>query len=566
MTKRNLSVRLEKYQSRVDEALADLKNYMVIDRTWNHYYTVWKPYPTEISNRLGWLHIAEVMKENLCYMKAVTDSIRADGYTDVLLLGMGGSSLAPEVFSKTFGKNDGFLKLNILDSTDPGTVADREQDLDLSRCLFIVSTKSGGTVETLSFFKYFYNKVADSVGSDKAGEHFIAITDPGSKLESMAEDYKFRETFLNDSTIGGRYSVLSYFGLVPAMLLGIDVGKLLDRATDMMNECQESEDLEDNPSAYLGAIMGGLVAAKRDKLTLVISPPIASFGAWIEQLIAESTGKDGTGILPVDGEDLGSRDIYKDDRLFVYLRLHGDSTHDNAVDALRNTKFPVVQIDLENKYDLGGEFFRWEMATAIAGYHLGINPFDQPDVESAKIRAREMVDTYMQDGTLPLPTSSFDEKDITVYDNTGEKSIKEVLDSFINQAECDSYISIQAYIQPTQKADEALQKFRIKLRNKFKLGTTSGYGPRFLHSTGQLHKGDSNKGLFIQITADDQLDLDIPDDAGKPDSSMTFGILKSAQALGDGQALSDAKRRMIRFHLNDDIAEGLDYLTEKISS
>ncbi len=539
---------------------ADLEAKDVIKRIWQRDYTVWDDdVPTEISNRLGWLDIAKVMKQNVDRMRVLTEIVCNNGYTHALLLGMGGSSLAPEVFRKTFGVKDGYLDLAVLDSTDPGAVLAHAQSLDLSRTLFIVSTKSGGTVETLSFFKFFYNRVAEAVGADDAGKHFVAITDLGSKLADLAELHNFRQIFINDSNIGGRYSALSYFGLVPATLVGVDVDTLLDRAIAMMGACSAEDD---NPAAGLGAAMGMMALDGRDKLTLITSPQIAAFGAWAEQLIAESTGKEGKGILPVDNETLGESDVYGNDRLFIYLRLDGDDTYDAAVQELIDDGQPVVRIDLQDQYDLGGEFFRWEMATAVAGHFLGINPFDQPNVESAKVLAREMVAAYMEEGTLPAMTPKLEEDGITVYSIFTENSLDGTLDSFLKQARPGDYVAIQAYVQPTEETDAALQEFRIRLRDQLKVATTVGYGPRFLHSTGQLHKGDAGRGLFIQFTSDNQQDVFIPDEAAATASSMSFGVLKSAQALGDLKALLNAWRRVIRFHLGTDVVSGLKRLTK----
>ncbi len=552
-------------QKAVDKALTDMKANRVIARIWSHIYNVWKPEPTEISNRLGWLHIAEVMRENVNRIQTLVDAVRKDGYTHALLLGMGGSSLASEVFRKTFDVKDGYLDLAVLDSTDPGAVLAHAKQLDLAKTLFIVATKSGTTLETLSFFKFFYNKVVKTVGSDKAGEHFIAITDPGSHLDALADQYHFRAKFLNDSTIGGRYSALSYFGLVPAMLIGVDVPTLLDRATTMMCNCEgcNCPVVGDNAGAWLGAVMGELAQAGRDKLTLIASPPIAAFGAWLEQLIAESTGKEGKGILPVDGETLGSPEVYGDDRFFVYLRLDGDETYDAAVKTLIAAGQPVVKFNLRDLYDLGGEFFRWEMATAVAGHRLGINPFDQPNVESSKKLAKEMMETYQKEPTLPMPTPTLQKHGITVYANIAAKSLEEVLKSFLAQDDRPrDYVALQAYLQPTEKTSAALQQLRIRLRDHLKLATTVGYGPRFLHSTGQLHKGDAGNGLFIQFTSDSPRDADIPAEVDSESSVSTFGKLKMAQFLGDRKALLKAGRRVILFHLGKDVVGGLRRLTE----
>jgi len=536
------SVSLGSYQEAVDTALDEMVENRILARIWAHDHTVWKPEPAEITNRLGWLHTAEVMSEDFPRLGAFVEDVRAAGYTHVLLLGMGGSSLAPEVFRKTFGVAPGYLDLAVLDSTDPGAVLAYADQLDLARTLFIVSTKSGGTVETLSFFKYFYNRVAGEVGVEEAGEHFVAITDPGSKLADLAGRYNFRATFLNDTNIGGRYSALSYFGLVPAALLGVDVPRLLDDARSMACATESCVEARDNPGAVLGTVLGELAKAGRDKVTFVTSPEIASFGDWVEQLIAESTGKEGKGILPVVGEPIGSPDVYGDDRLFVYLRLEEDDSYDSAVQALEDAGQPVVRLRLKNVYDLGGQFFLWEMATVVASHRLAINPFDQPNVEAAKVLARRMVSEYTETGELPA----------------GEAALltEKVLNEFLSRANPADYIAIQAYIQPTQETDAALQSLRTQLRDRLKLATTVGYGPRFLHSTGQLHKGDAGNGLFIQFTADAAQDVPIPDEAGSLGSSITFGVLKMAQALGDGQALLDTGRRVIRFDLGDDVTGG----------
>ena len=554
-------------QDVVDAALTETKEKKIMARIWAHDHTVWKPEPTEITNRLGWLHTAEVMSDNVHRLKSFAEAMRSDGYSHALLLGMGGSSMAPEVFCKTFGVKEGYLNLAVLDSTAPGAVLAHTERLDFAKTLFIVSTKSGGTEETLSFFKFFYNRVIEAVGTERASEHFIAITDPGSKLANLAKQYNFRATFLNDPNIGGRYSVLSYFGLVPAALVGVELEKLLDRALVMACNCESCNCPSggDNNGARLGVVMGELAKFGRDKVTLITSPAIASFGDWVEQLIAESTGKEGRGILPVVGEPLGPPDAYSNDRLFVYLRLEGDDTQDAAVQALEDAGHPVVRLHLTDIYDLGGQFFLWEMTTVVAGSRIDINPFDQPNVEAAKVLARQMVAAYQNEGKLPELTPALETNGITVYGDVAANSPAEALTTFLEQAQPGAYVSIQAYVQPTAETDAALLAQRTKLRDQSKLATTVGYGPRFLHSTGQLHKGDAGKGLFIQFTADAPEDADIPDEAGSPASSISFGVLKAAQALGDRQALLDAGRRAIRFHLGSDVVGGLKQLTEALA-
>ncbi|HED03371.1 MAG TPA: bifunctional transaldolase/phosoglucose isomerase [Candidatus Fraserbacteria bacterium] len=570
--RRALKASLSNDQGVFDRALARLKADRVIGRIWAHDYTVWKPEPAEISNRLGWLNIAQAMAAQLPRLEQLARAVHQAGYGQALLLGMGGSSLAPELFSQVFGpeararRDAPRLDLAVLDSTDPGAILDQAERLDLKKTLFIVSTKSGTTIETLSFFKFFYNRVAEVLGPDRAGEHFIAITDPGSPLIELAERYKFREIFLNDPNIGGRYSALSYFGLVPAALVGVELEKLLDRALTAACNCEACNcPIEgDNAGARLGVALGALDKSGRDKLTLIASPPIAAYGAWAEQLIAESTGKEGQGILPVADEPLGAPDVYGDDRLFVYLRLEGDETYDAVVSALIQAGQPVLRLNLRDLYDLGGQFFLWEMATAVAGHILGINPFDQPNVEAAKVLARQMVATYQEKGTLPTLTPALQAGEISVYTDMRVDNLQDALSTFLERAKPGDYIALQAYLQPTEETSAALQRLRTQLRDRLKLATTVGYGPRFLHSTGQLHKGDGGRGLFIQIVSQSPQDLPIPDEAGSSSSSLSFGLLKAAQSLGDRQALLDAGRRVIRFELGQDIIGGLKRLEEAI--
>jgi transaldolase/glucose-6-phosphate isomerase len=564
MTRRqDISFSVGKYQCLVGKALAEIKDRYVVERIWAHDHTVWKPEPTEITNRLGWLQSPATTIDDVQRVQAFADAERSDGYTHAVLLGMGGSSLAPEVFRKTFGVREGYLDLSVLDSTVPGAVLAYADQLDPVRTLFVVSTKSGTTVETLSFFKFFYNWMVEAVGATQAGGHFIAITDPGSPLVDIAADYRFRETFLNDPNIGGRYAALSYVGSVPVALIGMDIGKLLDRAAQMARDCKPSG-REDNPGSRLGAILGELAGVKRDKVTFVASAQLASFGDWLEQLIAESTGKEGKGILPVVGEAIGSPGQYGEDRLFVHLCVEGDTASEAEVAALEQGGNPVVRMVMHDPYDLGGQIFLWEMAVVVACHRLGINPFDQPDVEAAKAHARQAVKEYREKGSFPDETPALMGKGIAVYGKVSADDPGEALNIHIAQGEPGSYVSLQAYLQPTPALDAALQALRIKLRDRFRLATTIGYGPRFQHSTGQLYKGDAGHGLFIQFIADDPRDAPIPDKAGSPDSSLTFGVLKTAQVLGDWHALVDGGRRVIRFDLGKDALKGLSLLTEAV--
>ncbi len=390
---------------------------------------------------------------------------------------------------------------------------------------------------TLSFFKFFYNRVLDEVGEDQVGQHFIAITDPGSKLEALAATLDFRETFINDPNIGGRFSVMSFFGLLPAALIGIDIAKLIDRAIAMAQACRTDVPVRDNPGALLGGVIGILNKIGRDKVTFVISTEIGSFGDWVEQLIAESTGKGGKGILPIVGETIGSPNVYADDRIFVHLRMGEDEGDIPALKALASAGHPVIHLQLANKYDLGAQFFLWEFATAVASYFMKINPFDQPNVESAKVLARQMVAEYKKTGKLP----EADYASLT----------SDSLTRFLTDCATGDYISLQAYVTPTPESETMISTIRMNLRDKYRLATTLGFGPRFLHSTGQLHKGDAGHGFFIQITSGASEDLSIPDQPGSDTSTMSFQTLKNSQALGDAAALEEAGRKLIRFQIND---------------
>lgn len=561
-----LRLEIADHQQAVEKAVEQAVKDKLVTRIWEGDHTVWADSPNEISNRLGWLRVADSMQDNIQHMVDLRSALQKDGFSNVLLLGMGGSSLAPEVFRETFGVHkDHGLELDVLDSTDPDYVNTYAQQLDLGKTAFIVATKSGGTAETLSFFKYFFNQTKAKVGEEKVGSHFIAITDPGSKLETLAKEHNFRKTFLNDPNIGGRYSALSFFGLLPATLVGVDVEKILERAQQSAAACASSVKPADNDGVLLGLALGELAKAGRDKITFITSEQLENFGDWVEQLIAESTGKDGKGVLPVVGEPLGKPGDYGKDRVFVHLHLKADDTHKKAVEALAKAGHPVLTLTLEDLYDLGAQFFLWEMATAVSGYSLGIHPFNQPNVESAKVRAREMIAAYTDSGKLPEQEAAVTDGDITVYGDTNSRKSHTALQSFIDDVKAGDYIALQAYVHPTEDTTAALQALRVALRDKKNVATTVGYGPRFLHSTGQLHKGDAGNGLFIQFTNEPQQDIPIPDEAGKDESSMTFGVLKLAQALGDAQALQDNKRRVMRFDLGKDVNAGLKALIEAVS-
>ena len=563
----NFSYTAPGYDKQIEETLREIKDQKIAGRIWEKDYTLWSESPVEITNRLGWLQSPEASLQLIKEIGYFVDDIRKEDFTDALLLGMGGSSLAPEVFQKIFGTKAGYLNLHVLDSTDPGAVLNYTRSLDPAKTLYIVSTKSGGTIETISFMKYFYNYSLSKLGESVTQNHFIAITDPGSGLQQMAEDLKFRKIFLNDPNIGGRYSALSLFGIVPAALIGADLNTVLNRAaeTGQLNKSGGGGDT----ASLLGAIMGVLAGENIDKITFILSPQISPFGGWVEQLIAESTGKAGKGILPVESESIESPVFYSKDRLFVYIKSGYDSTFDARFAELKKAGFPVVEIRWNDLNDLGAEFMRWELATAIASWKMKIEPFDQPNVESAKVLARGMINEFKKEGKLPEldPAGSFG--NITVYSNIGAGTVFEIVskaEEFLSQEDLPlrRYVSIQAYLTPGEKTTGALQSLRTKIQKRFKVATTLGYGPRFLHSTGQLHKGDAGNGLFIQLTSDIKENASIPDEAGKDESAITFGTLIKAQALGDFKALVDNKRTVIRFNLGGDITGSLNKLINLI--
>lgn len=567
----NFKMFLGDYEDKIKNTLVEMKEEKILERIWKRDHTVWNEDPTEISNRLGWLDSPEVVSKSIKEINNFVEEIRKDGFTHALLLGMGGSSLAPEVFRLTFGVKEGFLDLSILDSTHPAAVLEKAKLFDPSKTLYIVSTKSGGTIETLSFMKYFYNETLKKVGAEKVARHFIAITDPGSGLEDLAKSLNFRKIFINDPNIGGRYSALSLFGIVPAALLGVDVSRILNES-GMMACHSEGENCPvsgDNTPAKLGAVLGALAAENIDKVTIITSEAISSFGGWVEQLIAESTGKNGKGILPVDLEKVLTSDRYSKDRLFVYIKLKDDSSKDAQIEELKNNGFPIVEIIFDNNYDIGAEFFRWEMATVLAGWKMGIQPFDQPNVESAKIVAREMMKAYEQKGELPKLDVSFEDSKMKIISDSKADSAKDIFDQFFSHfiegnGQPRSYIALQAYVNPTLEVDAQFQKLRDTLQAKYKCATTFGYGPRFLHSTGQLHKGDAGNGLFIQFTDEPNVDTSIPRAAGSDESDFSFGVLVKAQALGDRKALLDNNRNVLRITFKENISGGIAELVSLI--
>lgn len=514
---------------------------------------------------LGWLQVVGTQRARVGELRALQREVVDQGFEHAVLLGMGGSSLCPEVLRRSFGRTAGAPDLRVLDSTDPAQVRSIEQGIDYERTLFIVSSKSGTTLEPGIFLSYFAELARGR--ADPGGGGFVAVTDPGSRLERLAVDEGFRHVFHGVPSIGGRYSALSDFGLVPAAVMGLDVGRLLDRAEAMRSACLPSRSLRANPGAMLGLTLGAAVRAGRDKVTFVIAPAYRSLGAWLEQLLAESTGKNGTGLIPVDGETPGGCDLYGDDRIFVHLRdeAAADGGLDRVVAGLEQAGHPVVRLGLSDPHDLGAEFFRWELATAVAGSVLGINPFDQPDVEASKVETRRLTAAYEAGEALPGGRPLARDGQLALYASPvggvpgGEAedgSLAALLAAHCGQAGAGEYLALLAYVEMSAANEAALQRVRHALRSVFRVATCLGFGPRFLHSTGQVHKGGPNSGVFIQITCDDAADVPVP---GR---RCSFGAVKAAQARGDLEVLAARGRRVLRLHVTGNLLDGLNRLAD----
>ena len=541
-----------------------------VSRLWERDASLWSD--SDEGNWLGWLTIADDQLAHLHELTAVAEDARKGGFSHVLLLGMGGSSLCPEVLKMTFGKIAGAPELYVLDSTDPAQIKALEEKVDLANTLFIVSSKSGSTLEPNIFKQYFFERVKQVVGAENAGSRFIAITDPGSKMEHVAQGDKFRHIFHGLPSIGGRYSALSDFGMVPAAVIGLDTQKFLDRTEEMAQACKSCVPVEDNPGVMLGIILGTLATNGRDKITIIASPGISDLGAWLEQLIAESTGKEGHGIIPVDREELGPTTVYGEDRVFAYLRLESapDRTQDERVLALEQAGHPVVRIAVGDIYDLGQEFLRWEIATAVAGSIIGINAFNQPDVEASKIATRNLTSEYERTGSLPAEKPIFEEGGIKLFTDeknaaalaqaTGsDKSLVSYLRAHLARLQAGDYFALLAYVPMFAEHEDVLQQMRHAVRDRRHVATCLGFGPRFLHSTGQAYKGGPNSGVFLQVTCEDAKDLSVPG------QKYTFGIVKAAQARGDFQVLADRNRRALRVHLGGDVKADLSKLNAALS-
>lgn len=557
----------DKLANDVSTSLQDWKKNGKIKKLWQKDASLWTG--ADEDKWLGWLDIAGQQLEAIDALKEIAADIKQASFKNALLLGMGGSSLCPEVLRMTFGKASGYPDLHVLDSTDPAQIKCIEEKVDLSSTICIVSSKSGSTLEPNIYKQYFFERVKSKVGEKEVGNRFIAITDPGSKMQRVAEKDKFRKICMGVPSIGGRYSALSNFGMVPAAVMGIDVSKFLKNTQKMVEVCGADTDATTNPAAVLGTILGVAANQGRDKLTIVTSPGIYDLGAWLEQLLAESTGKSGKGIIPVDREKLSKPDAYGNDRVFAYLRLASDPDKQQsaAVDTLAKAGHPVVRIVLPDIYTLGQEFFRWEIATAVAGAIIGINAFNQPDVEASKTETRKLTTEYESTGKLPSESQFFTgDGGLKLYadiKNTvalkGGGTLVGFLNKHLSRIGAGDYFAVLGYITMNEEHEEALQAIRLAVRDNKKVATVLGFGPRFLHSTGQAYKGGPNSGVFLQITCDDAVDLLVPG------QKYTFGVVKAAQARGDFAVLAERGRRALRVHLGKDVAAGLATLADAVN-
>jgi len=551
----------ESLAATVKSTIADWQSGGKVKRLWDRDASLWTG--DDESKWLGWLDIVDEQLAQHDALQKFAKDVHTRGFEHVLLLGMGGSSLCPEVLAMTFGRIPHCPALHVLDSTDPAQVKAFEHAIDIPKTLFIVSSKSGSTLEPNIFKQYFFERTKQVVGADKVGSHFVAITDPGSKMQQVAEGDHFLKIFFGRPSIGGRYSALSNFGMVPAAVMGLDTKKFLDRAAEMVRACGPGGSVDENPGVALGIILGAAADAGRDKVTIITSRGISDLGAWLEQLIAESTGKVGKGIIPVDREQLGSPDVYGNDRVFVYIRLENgvDPEQEAKVDALEKVGHPVVRITMPDIYELGAEFFRWEIATGVAGAIIGINAFNQPDVEASKVATRALTSEYEKAGSLPAEKPILEDSGIKLFTddknaaelakNATEKSLAGYLKAHLNRIHTGDYFAVLGYIQMNAEHERDLQIIRHAVRGKKHVATCLGFGPRFLHSTGQAYKGGPNSGVFLQITCDDSVELPVPG------QKYTFGVVKAAQARGDFQVLAERGRRALRVHLGKDLKSGL---------
>jgi transaldolase/glucose-6-phosphate isomerase len=563
---RQLYLLPEKLEALVQAAVADWKNNDKVRRLWQRDASLWTG--SDESNWLGWLDITERQLAQFDVFKKIAADVKKAKFKHALLLGMGGSSLCPEVLRLTFGKIKGFPELHVLDSTDPAQIKAIEAKLDLKRTICIVSSKSGSTLEPNIYKQYFFEQIKKKVGAQEVGRRFIAITDPGSKMQQVAAADKFRHIFYGVPSIGGRYSALSNFGMIPAAVMGLNVAKFLKGAQEMVNVCGAGAAADVNPGVLLGAVLGTAANEGLDKITIISSPGIHDLGAWLEQLIAESTGKLGKGIIPVDREKLGKPEVYGNDRVFAYLRLETkpDKKQDAAVAALEKDGLPVVRIRVKNVYNLGQEFFRWEMATAVAGAIIGINAFNQPDVEASKIETKKLTSEYESTGKLPPESPFFEAEGLKFYADPknaaalkGAATLRDVMKFHLDRINAGDYFGILGYITMSDGNEAALQAIRHRVRDAKKVATVLGFGPRFLHSTGQAYKGGPDTGVFLQITCDDKVDFPVPG------QKYSFGVVKAAQARGDFAVLAERGRRAVRVHLGKNVKSDLAKLAKAVN-
>ncbi len=543
------------YGSIIQSRLLELEKNRFAERFFDRDHLLWADNPSEITNRLGWVHLPRQMLTAVNEIDGFSESIREKGFANVVVLGMGGSSLSSEVFRNIFPLRDGFLRLTLLDTTDPDFILKTRESIDLLRTLFVVSSKSGSTVETVSLMKYFYGELAKKTGSP--GKHFICITDPGSGLIQTAGEHGFTKVFINDPNVGGRFSALSYFGLVPASLAGVDIRRILESASSVLLELENAAggECRESPSFRLGTFLGVMAEEGRDKLGFVFSEKLFPFGCWVEQMIAESTGKNGVGILPLLDEDVSDCPRPGDDRAYILLSLKEDRTVEAAASRIRESNIPFVKIAVDSPGQIAAELFRFEFAVALAGSIMGINPFDQPDVESAKAFARSFLKLYGETGELESEEPDFSENGLVFSSNRKMESPGELKDIISSKKK--GYVSIQAYVDPAEENSKELLSLRERIEGISSVPVTLGFGPRFLHSTGQLHKGDSGEGFFIQIVSDNENGLSIPDDVGSAESAFSFRVLKTAQATGDFKSLDEAGRDIVRIGIPPDVPESV---------
>lgn len=558
----------ENLQRAVETNFKDWERDNKIARLWQRDPSIWTN--ADEWKWLGWLDIVEGTLAEKQKFEDFQSEVRDRNFSHVLLMGMGGSSLCPEVLAVTFGQQEDFPEFHVLDSTVPAQVKTIESKLDLEKTLFIVASKSGTTLEPNCFKQYFFEHLSQIVGGENAGRQFVAITDPNSKMQKVAEEDGFWKIFFGLPEIGGRFSALSDFGMIPAAAMGLNVEEFLQSAGRMAYACK-SHHAAENPGVALGTVLGTAYKQGRDKLTIITSPEIDSLGAWLEQLIAESTGKNGVAIIPVDGEAVLNPADYGDDRIFVYLRVEGDDLEDEDVEALERAGLPVIRINLPDISNLGQEFFRWEIATAVAGAIMGINPFDQPDVEFSKVETRKLTSEFEETGSLPEETPFFEENGIKLFTDEhnlaelnkiagDERSLAGYLEAHLSRIKQSDYFALLAYLEMNDENWDALDEIRHDILDKYHVATCLGFGPRFLHSTGQAYKGGANNGVFLQITSDDAEDFQVPE------QKFTFGVVKAAQARGDFQVLIDRNRRALRVHLDPEVKNGLEKLINAVQN